>query len=138
MRISDWSSDVCSSDLYTPDMPFPARSYSLLMPLLRGRSHFCKHALRQAAIPLPSVSDDDKRVHAVIQASFEQALEFIDDRLIEIPPKPVGLRKKPHTDGAGKRGEAAGGATRCSPAGGRWEGSGGGDRWVRKAGGGRG
>src|SRR3546814_2925628 len=84
MRISDWSSDVCSSDLchpcapsqathsfsddsvYTPDMPFPARSYSLLMPLLRGRSHFCKHALRQAAIPLPSVSDDDKRVHAEI------------------------------------------------------------------------
>src|SRR3546814_3296638 len=55
-------------------MPFPARNYSLLMPLLRGRSHFCKHALRQAAIPLPSVSDDDKRVHAVIKASFEQAL----------------------------------------------------------------
>src|SRR3546814_15852639 len=77
-------------------MPFPARNYSLLMPLLRGRSHFCKHALRQAAIPLPSVSDDDKRVHAVIKASFEQALEFIDDRLIEITPKPVGLRKKQH------------------------------------------
>src|SRR3546814_19727902 len=85
MRISDWSSGVCSSDL------FPARNYSLLMPLLRGRSHFCKHALRQAAIPLPSVSDDDKRVHAAIKASFEQALEFIDDRLIEFTPKPVEI-----------------------------------------------
>src|SRR3546814_15277616 len=60
-----------TSRLNSGDMPFPARNYSLLMPLLRGRSHFCKHALRQAAIPLPSVSDDDKRVHAVIKASFD-------------------------------------------------------------------
>src|SRR3546814_18343845 len=93
MRISDWSSDVCSSDL--------------------------KHALRQAAIPLPSVSDDDKRVHAVIKASFEQALEFIDDRLIEITPKPVGLRKKQHTEVDRKRAARAACARRCSPAGGR-------------------
>src|SRR3546814_13970204 len=100
-------------------MPFPARNYSLLMPLLRGRSHFCKHALRQAAIPLPSVSDDDKRVHAVIKASFEQALEFIDDRLIEITPKPVGLRKKQHTEVDRKRAARAACARRCSPAGGR-------------------
>src|SRR3546814_19520614 len=100
-------------------MPFPARNYSLLMPLLRGRSHFCKHALRQAAIPLPSVSDEDTRVHAVIKASFEQALEFIDDRLIEIPPKPVGLRKKQHTDAARTRGARAAARRRFSPAGGR-------------------
>src|SRR3546814_1962612 len=96
-----------TSRLNSGDMPFPARNYSLLMPLLRGRSHFCKHALRQAAIPLPSVSDDDKRVHAVIKASFAQAMEFIDARLIEITPKQVGLRKKQTTDVDRQRAGAA-------------------------------
>src|SRR3546814_2857695 len=36
MRISDWSSDVCSSDLRVMEMPEGTRLY-LLAPIVRGR-----------------------------------------------------------------------------------------------------
>src|SRR3546814_10395658 len=39
MRISDWSSDVCSSDL-PPDVEAEARRRWALLPEYRGRRHF--------------------------------------------------------------------------------------------------
>src|SRR3546814_1448343 len=36
MRISDWSSDVCSSDLIVPESPPPDRLYTLKRPLVVG------------------------------------------------------------------------------------------------------
>src|SRR3546814_3815912 len=38
MRISDWSSDVCSSDLYAPDTPATNRPGLFCFPRCRGRS----------------------------------------------------------------------------------------------------
>src|SRR3546814_14441884 len=38
MRISDWSSDVCSSDLYAPDTPATNRPGLFCFPRCRGHS----------------------------------------------------------------------------------------------------
>src|SRR3546814_6151860 len=56
MRISDWSSDVCSSDLIDPAHPFPFipnRGLSVVVELLRGQHRSQINGL----IPIPALVD---------------------------------------------------------------------------------
>src|SRR3546814_6277701 len=64
MRISDWSSDVCSSDLWLPWAPLAiADEPNLLtrfkLARLHGDGEACRAVLRSAAIPFEPVPDRD-------------------------------------------------------------------------------
>src|SRR3546814_12492008 len=54
MRISDWSSDVCSSDLYAPDQD-PSRGDSVYVPFFGQPAHSLTSTHQLARMSCPAV-----------------------------------------------------------------------------------
>src|SRR3546814_1942849 len=78
MRISDWSSDVCSSDLTTPDgrgvIGIPAANQLIMKPRLY--SSFLLWLLSELFEQLPEVGDLDKPKLVFV---FDEAHLLFDD-----------------------------------------------------------
>src|SRR3546814_11367483 len=83
MRISDWSSDVCSSDLANPAMGWRAIRIGLDRPaLLRRQLRALLHAAAGRSLPVmfPLISDvaEFEASQALLQREIEREKDFRD------------------------------------------------------------
>src|SRR3546814_3212590 len=89
MRISDWSSDVCSSDLVTRSAPtsFPVPSATARSDLLDGRP-----GEQQALLADPREADDDLRLVALTLHLEHHALAElgVHDVVADLDPERLG------------------------------------------------
>src|SRR3546814_6685792 len=102
MRISDWSSDVCSSDLHNSDPRW-------ILPLLCRRGHVSKNKIgairigpKETMFNIPRAIAD-RFAEAVVRTANQDGE---DDSGVSITPAPDGPTYPPRRDEGGQIGRA--------------------------------
>src|SRR3546814_6843824 len=90
MRISDWSSDVCSSDLLDPGIAFPVAPFALVVLLHRGKRQRQPAGIAERA--QTQVDPGTDAVHGrLIQQPHQQAAEADEILAVVERARAVGL-----------------------------------------------
>src|SRR3546814_20435 len=120
MRISDWSSDVCSSDLKAIDVIDEVGAMQMLVPPAKRRKTITSKEIEaviatMARIPPKSVSSDDKATLETLDTDLKRVV-FGQNKAIEVlssaiklsraglrdPDKPIGNYLFSGSTGVGK------------------------------------